>query len=321
MTDPPGWMSVTGGRRPCDELGPIATTPPGGFQRDFMLSKRSCSTQAPSRRPERASATLDATAPPPWRRAALAALALAGPVAGLHAATACAPEPAAPPAPEAAAPPSAPATAAGAQGRAPAEDDAGAQGRAPAEDDAGAAGSTADARPVVSPVLRPAPHEAPQRACSFTLPLCVHAPAGLPGAALLESLAHAEAALRTYDALGLPRPLPDGDRGGSPSYDLYLERDPRRGFLARDPHPRDPRPRDPAPATPAPATPAPATPAPSGSGTTCGRRPSGSTPPARSPSSRRRRAAAARARPTRPMPSPTPPPCASTPGRRRARSP
>ncbi len=81
---------------------------------------------------------------------------------------------------------------------------------------------------MVSPVQRPDERDAPQRACSFTLPVCVHAPADVPGAALLESLAHLEAAMRAYDALGLPRPLPDGARGGSPSYDLYLERGPRR---------------------------------------------------------------------------------------------
>ncbi|WP_437278738.1 hypothetical protein WME90_47310 [Sorangium sp. So ce375] len=92
-----------------------------------------------------------------------------------------------------------------------------------------AAAPPAEGRPVVSPVQRPDDRDAPQRACSFTLPLCVHAPAGVPGAALLDALAQLEAAMRAYDALGLPRPLPDGARGGGPSYDLYLERGPRRG--------------------------------------------------------------------------------------------
>ncbi|WP_437967551.1 hypothetical protein WMF04_49790 [Sorangium sp. So ce260] len=101
-----------------------------------------------------------------------------------------------------------------------------AQPGAPPDD---AAGPPAEGRPVVSPVQRPDERDAPQRACSFALPACVHAPAEVPGAALLESLAHLEAAMRAYDALGLPRPLPDGALGGSPSYDLYLERGPRRG--------------------------------------------------------------------------------------------
>ncbi|WP_437529985.1 hypothetical protein WME79_48835 [Sorangium sp. So ce726] len=105
---------------------------------------------------------------------------------------------------------------------------ASAQAGAPPDDSASTA-PPAEGRPVVSPVQRPDERDVPQRACSFTLPVCVHAPADLPGAALLESLTHLEAAMRAYDALGLPRPLPDGARGGGPSYDLYLERGPRRG--------------------------------------------------------------------------------------------
>jgi hypothetical protein len=87
----------------------------------------------------------------------------------------------------------------------------------------------APGRPVVSPLARPDQAAAPVRACSFALPICVHAPASVPGAALLDSLASAERAMRAYDALGLPRPLPDGARGGDPAYDLYLEPGPRRG--------------------------------------------------------------------------------------------
>lgn len=89
----------------------------------------------------------------------------------------------------------------------------------------GAAGAAAAGRPVVSPVRRPEEAEAPLYACSFALPLCAHAPAGAQPGAILAVLAEAERALRVYDALSLPRPLPDDDRGGGPSYDLYLAAD------------------------------------------------------------------------------------------------
>ncbi|MDC0679779.1 hypothetical protein [Sorangium atrum] len=163
-------------------------------------------THAPATRPERAPA-LRRKAP-----CALAVLALAAALGGPPAAAARAPDAPSP------APPS-PITSA--------------QAGAPPDDSASAAAAPpAAGRPVVSPVKRPDERdarEASQRACSFTLPVCVHAPADVPGAALLESLTHLEAAMRAYDALGLPRPLPDGAWGGGPSYDLYLERGPRRG--------------------------------------------------------------------------------------------
>jgi hypothetical protein len=59
--------------------------------------------------------------------------------------------------------------------------------------------------------------------CSFTRPLCVHAPAGTDTATLQTALAdleHADSAL--VQASGLPRPLADGSLGGGPGYDLYL---------------------------------------------------------------------------------------------------
>ncbi|WP_437484638.1 hypothetical protein WME75_45415 [Sorangium sp. So ce1014] len=163
------------------------------------LPTRPCPTHAPPEGRERAPAPQR-----PRRKApcALALLALVTSLGGPHAAAARAPDApsAGPPAPSA-------------------------QPGAPPDE---AASPPAEGRPVVSPVQRPDERDAPQRACSFTLPVCVHAPADVPGAALLESLAHLEAAMRAYDALGLPRPLPDGARGGSPSYDLYLKRGPRR---------------------------------------------------------------------------------------------
>src|SRR5262245_2374255 len=68
-------------------------------------------------------------------------------------------------------------------------------------------GSPADAiddargRPVACPVRRPEATEAPLRACSFSLPLCTHAPRGTPAAAILAALEEAERVLRVYDAL------------------------------------------------------------------------------------------------------------------------
>jgi GNAT superfamily N-acetyltransferase len=59
-------------------------------------------------------------------------------------------------------------------------------------------------------------------ACSFREPACVHATAGVHPAEVAAALRDAEHALRTYRALGLPAPLADVDRGGSPAYDLYL---------------------------------------------------------------------------------------------------
>ncbi|XXX76896.1 hypothetical protein WMF30_55545 [Sorangium sp. So ce134] len=167
------------------------------------LPTRPSPAHAPPRRRGRAPAPQR-----PRRRApcALALLALVAAVGGPHAAAARAPD-----APPAGPPPAPPAPSA--------------QPGAPPDE---AAAPPAEGRPVVSPVQRPDERDVPQRACSFTLPVCAHAPADVPGAALLESLADLEAAMRAYDALGLPRPLPDGARGGGPSYDLYLERGPRR---------------------------------------------------------------------------------------------
>ncbi|WP_437937753.1 hypothetical protein [Sorangium sp. So ce341] len=174
------------------------------------LPTRPCPAHAPPGRRERA------LAPRRARREAACALALLALAAALGG----------PPAPALGGPPAAAARVPDAAPADPPPPAPGAQqGAAPADE---AAEPPAEGRPVVSPVQRPDERDAPQRACSFALPVCAHAPAGVPGSALLESLADLEAATRAYDALGLPRPLPDGARGGSSAYDLYLERGPRR---------------------------------------------------------------------------------------------
>ncbi|XXT19660.1 hypothetical protein WME94_56520 [Sorangium sp. So ce429] len=187
---------------------------------------RPCPTHAPPQRQEPAPELSRAPAPRHKAPGALALLALAAALGGPPPAAAGAPDapPAGPPAPAASAQAGDPPGNAGAP-----PGNAG----APTPGDAAAPDATppAEGRPVVSPVQRLEERDAPQRACSFTLPVCVHAPADVPGAALLESLAHLEAAMRAYDALGLPRPVQDGALGGGPAYDLYLERGPRRGPL------------------------------------------------------------------------------------------
>ena len=61
------------------------------------------------------------------------------------------------------------------------------------------------------------------RACSFTAPVCVHTSlTPVPPWAASAVLRAAESALSAYRVLGLPMPLPDDDRGGTPEYDLYL---------------------------------------------------------------------------------------------------
>lgn len=68
-----------------------------------------------------------------------------------------------------------------------------------------------------SPVSRP---QGLARVCSLDAPLCVHAK---DGAAAVSALAIAESALGTLSIQSrLPPPMPDGDRGGSSAFDLYL---------------------------------------------------------------------------------------------------
>ncbi len=105
------------------------------------------------------------------------------------------------------------------------------------------ASSTAQsASPSAAPVALPPTHVAPlaaegpdrtaerlrpeieaDRACSFTAPVCVHASPQIPAWAARHVLAAAESSLAGYRALGLPMPLPDGTRGGTPAYDLYID--------------------------------------------------------------------------------------------------
>lgn len=69
---------------------------------------------------------------------------------------------------------------------------------------------------------RPTDEETPLRVCSFTEGVCVHAARAAHPAAVLATLAAAEAAARGLRSLRLPPPLPDDDLGGSSAFDLYL---------------------------------------------------------------------------------------------------
>jgi hypothetical protein len=61
------------------------------------------------------------------------------------------------------------------------------------------------------------------RACSFEQPVCVHAAPDVATVRITEALGSLERSFgRLVDALALPRPLPDGGRGGSDALDLYL---------------------------------------------------------------------------------------------------
>jgi hypothetical protein len=102
-------------------------------------------------------------------------------------------------------------------------------GAAPAwADDAGAgkaetAGVSEPAGREVAPRRqRPAPEAVPVVACSFDRPICVHAAKSVHPRAVLATLEGAERAMRGYDALRLPRPLPDDGLGGSDAWDVYL---------------------------------------------------------------------------------------------------
>lgn len=76
------------------------------------------------------------------------------------------------------------------------------------------------AGPERSAVPRPAP--AASAACSFAVPVCVHPSPATPAWAARSVLTSAEAALSGYRALGLPMPLPDGARGGTAAWDVYI---------------------------------------------------------------------------------------------------
>lgn len=81
------------------------------------------------------------------------------------------------------------------------------------------------------------------RACSFTTPVCVHAPPSTPRWAASQALRDAERALSAYRALGFPMPLADGVRGGTPAYDIYLDPSAATPITLDDPE-TEPRPID-----------------------------------------------------------------------------
>lgn len=59
--------------------------------------------------------------------------------------------------------------------------------------------------------------------CSFALPLCVHRGRGVSEDSVMAWLSELERAYyRQTAVVGLPPPLPDGERGGGPGLDLYL---------------------------------------------------------------------------------------------------
>jgi hypothetical protein len=99
-------------------------------------------------------------------------------------------------------------------------------GAGPSEADAGAPAADGAPEPagreVAPPRDRPDPASVPVTACSFSEAVCVHAAASVDPGATMWALRRAEHALRAYRALGVPPPLPDGDLGGGPAYDLYL---------------------------------------------------------------------------------------------------
>jgi hypothetical protein len=68
------------------------------------------------------------------------------------------------------------------------------------------------------------PRDEPQRppACSFRVPVCVHAGREVGSDVALGVLADLERVAGRFDAAGLPRPLHDGVLGSSPSFDVYL---------------------------------------------------------------------------------------------------
>jgi hypothetical protein len=89
-------------------------------------------------------------------------------------------------------------------------------------------------RRVVSAVTRPDITSTPVVACSFSQPLCVHAPSSFADKPLLRVLEAAERAARAYRAMGLPQPLPDGNLGGGPEFDIYVVPRLRRAVTIED---------------------------------------------------------------------------------------
>ncbi len=71
--------------------------------------------------------------------------------------------------------------------------------------------------------------------CARERPVCVHARDSVGEAALERALSAANDGLRALSALGLPRPLEDGSRGGSPALDVYLDERVERAEAYGDP--------------------------------------------------------------------------------------
>jgi hypothetical protein len=99
---------------------------------------------------------------------------------------------------------------------------AGAPARAAGDIDAFAAGLPTGP-PYPSTIERPRDEAQRLPACSFRLPLCVHALRATPADVVLGALADLEqASRRLTDGMGLPWPLADGALGGGSGFDLYL---------------------------------------------------------------------------------------------------
>ena len=64
---------------------------------------------------------------------------------------------------------------------------------------------------------------------SWHAPVDVHFSSGIDASTAREVFADAEAITDALDRLGVGLPLPDGDRGGTPSFDLYVQRTARGG--------------------------------------------------------------------------------------------
>jgi hypothetical protein len=85
-----------------------------------------------------------------------------------------------------------------------------------------AAAASPTGRRIAPARIRPQAQEAPLVACSFVLPICIHAAPATDPAVILDALQDAEQAMHSFDAIGLPRPLADDRLGGSSAYDIYL---------------------------------------------------------------------------------------------------
>lgn len=93
---------------------------------------------------------------------------------------------------------------------------------------------SASGRSVFPVRARPLPAEVPIRVCSFSEPVCVHAPANVRDVSIAPVLLAAERFFRVNTVLKLPIPLPDGHLGGDDRYDIYLVSDPGPSLTIAD---------------------------------------------------------------------------------------